>query len=379
LADAFAVPDCGELARAGKPRVPRTVAEVGDLRVLHPLDGYHDAFAGAFSLLSLAEEMEPEVRDAHGRLPGSASRAVQLGMHHVPWVDHWALDIRARLVARFPGLKTPMRRYSHVATLDADNGLMVLGRPPLRQAGAIFRAVGKGRLREAALRMRVIMGLERDPFDAYDRLEQALRAGLVDRAIVFALMAGGSRYDHASDASHPAYARILRRLGSSIELGVHPSYAASRSPGLLAQERSRLEQVASARVRLSRQHFLRWTVPGTMREAIASGIVEEHSLGYADRTGFRASTCTPFLWYDVEREEPTSLRIWPFAWMDSAMADRMGAAPEEAVAEARRVGDAVRAVEGTLVTVWHDRFLSGYGPWQGWPEAFERILAIAKP
>ncbi len=42
------------------------------------------------------------------------------------------------------------------------------------------------------------------------------------------------------------------------------------------------------------------------------------------------------------------------------------------------VSDSVRAVNGTFVSVWHDRFLSGYGIWQGWPEAMQQVVEHAR-
>ncbi|MCB0811494.1 MAG: hypothetical protein KDB96_19625, partial [Flavobacteriales bacterium] len=162
-------------------------------------------------------------------------------------------------------------------------------------------------------------------------------------------------------------------------VGLHPSYASSGEAGRTAREKHRLEAETSSPVTVSRQHFLRLQVPDTFRELEQLGIREEHSLGFADRPGFRCGTCTPFPWYDVERERETSLVCWPFQVMDSALAYRMGLTPEEAAEEALRVAGLVREVNGTFVSVWHERFLSGHGREAGWESVFPRVVQYAAP
>ena len=71
--------------------------------------------------------------------------------------------------------------------------------------------------------------------------------------------------------------------------------------------------------------------------------------------------------------------IHPFAMMDSAMCYKMHLSPREAVAEAKRLVDAVRAVQGQFISVWHERFLSGYGDEAGWGGVAEEVLQYARP
>ena len=43
----------------------------------------------------------------------------------------------------------------------------------------------------------------------------------------------------------------------------------------------------------------------------------DYSLGYASLSGFRASICTPFKFYDLAKEQATRLVIYPFQIMDA--------------------------------------------------------------
>ena len=102
-------------------------------------------------------------------------------------------------------------------------------------------------------------------------------------------------------------------------------------------------------------------------------------MGLSDRAGFRAGTCSPFPFYDLITEAETTLMVHPFAVMDSALCYKMGLDPQEAATEAKRMVDAVRRVQGTFISVWHERFLSDYGDEKGWGGLAEEVITYARP
>jgi len=244
---------------------------------------------------------------------------------------------------------------------------------------AAVRDVGIGKFSGSLLRTKVLAGGTADPFDHYEPLVGIARSGKVDRVIAFLLMRGGGRFDHASDHQYPLLRQRINELQQACTIGIHPSYESSQDVNILEEDIARLGKITAGPLKVSRQHFLRWHFPNTLRELIEVGVNEDHTLGFSDRPGFRAGTCTPFPWYDLAREEETTLMLWPFATMDSALHDRMGMGPEDAARTMMAVSDAVRAVKGTYVTVWHDRFLSGHDTWRGWPEALHTVVEHARP
>lgn len=377
-ADALTVHASGALGlEHALPAEPEVGSEEG-LPVLYPSSAGDDPFAGAFYLLARCEEWAPRVRDAHGRLPSAEHFVVRHGLEQLPVIDHWVLRLVKVLRKRHPGLPAPQARYRHVLSVDVDNGLMVRGRPSWKQAGALMRAALQGKVGEAALRLQVLLGRRNDPFDRYTDLVELARMGKVDRLIAFLLMRGEGAHDHAADIKHPLMNDRFKQMDGAFDIGLHPSYRSSEDPQVFREDRALLEQIIGHPVRISRQHFLRWQVPGSLRLLEAAGLTEDHTLGFGDRPGFRCGTCTPFPWYDLEQERETDLMLWPFAVMDSALHDRMGLGPEEAMRTMCAVSDSVRAVNGTFVSVWHDRFLSGYGIWQGWPEAMQQVVEHAR-
>jgi hypothetical protein len=368
----------GALARTGRSVDQPSVGMEAGMPVLYPSSAGDDPVAGTFYLLSRCEEVGAAQHDAHGRFPSEAHFAVRHGFEQSPVVDHWMWRLVGALRTRFPELPEPTRTYRHVMTVDVDNGSMVLGRPRWKQAGAIVRGLFKGDIREVRMRMQVLSGALADPFDRYQDLVQLARAGQVDRLIAFLLMRGEGAYDHASDHRHPLMRERIVEMDKAFTIGLHPSYASSMDLAVAREDRAFLEAIVQHPVRISRQHFLRWRFPETPAYLEAHGFKEDHTLGFSDRPGFRAGTCTPFPWYDLEHERETGLMLWPFAAMDSALHGRMGMGPGDAARTMCAVSDAVRAVKGTFVSVWHDRFLSGHGAWHGWPGALQKVVDHAR-
>lgn len=374
---AYHVPACGWLADPG-PAGPRpTISGNGRDLVLFPVSSGHDVFAAIFHLIALEEEYAITHLDEHGRIRADELTLVERDAHGFPIADRWALNLASELRTAFPSLPQPQRRYSHVLTVDMDNGLKYTGRSWQRAMGASLKDLIGGTPGRLLERWKVRTGNAPDPYASFvDRLSEV--RDKVDRMISFVLTRGEGRYDHAARIDHAAFAALLKQLVGFSELGLHPSYASSREERLILHERGLLERASGAPIHISRQHFLRWRMPDTFRALIATGIQEDHSMGFSDRSGFRAGTCTPFPWYDLERDEETTLMLHPFAVMDSALANRTGDGLLKSISAMEQVCDAVREVNGTFVSVWHDRFLSGHEEFKGGPEAMRELVMYAK-
>ena len=370
--------------------VPRTTGKAppssgtGRDLLLFPIGASFDVFAAIFHLISLEEEYTITDRDEHGRIAADELSLVRSQASDFPIVDIWTLELADRLRAMFPSLPTPDRTYRHVLTVDMDNGLKYAARSWQRAMGASAKELAAGRATSFIERWNVRMGRTKDPYATFvDRLAE-VRAD-VDRIIAFVLTRGEGRFDHAARLDHPVFVDLMKRLAGVADIGLHPSYESSRNERIIARERDQLGKVTGRSIHISRQHFLRWRMPDTFRALLANGFTEDHSIGFSDRIGFRAGTCTPFPWYDLDLEEETSLMLHPFAAMDSALAnsttETSGLAGEglrKAIGGMKRVSDTVREVQGIFVSVWHDRFLSGHEEFKGGPEAMRELVDHAK-
>lgn len=381
VAGAFQIIPQGLLERTDTNPVEPAMSVVDTVPVLFPGghgDLSYDPVAGAFFLLSRYEEYGPVPRDLHGRPLTASLHGARHGYLHRPVVDEWLYVLAESWRRQDPRLPALRRTYTQTATLDADNGAMYLGRPPWRSAGGAVRDLLRGNLQRVMDRAAVLLGSRPDPYAVHEPfLALAQLNGAA--AIVNFLVAPHGRHDHAIALGTAHMQGVLRLASAKAEVGLHPGYASVDRPGQTKAEKQCLETALGRPVLRSRQHFLRMHLPETYTQLAALGIRDEHSMGFHDRAGFRAGTCTPFPFFDLRSGEQTALTVHPFAVMDSALCYKLRLSPKEAIAEACRMADAVRHVQGRFVSVWHERFLSGYGDEQGWEVVAPTVLEHARP
>jgi hypothetical protein len=101
-------------------------------------------------------------------------------------------------------------------------------------------------------------------------------------------------------------------------------------------------------------------------------------MGFASKPGFRAGTCTSFDFYDLEKEEQTMLRIYPFQVMDGTLNQYMKLNPKEAVEKIRKIVTSVKFVQGTFISLWHNESIGEQRDWKGWSGVYEEVLKICK-
>ena len=131
-------------------------------------------------------------------------------------------------------------------------------------------------------------------------------------------------------------------------------------------------------IRRSRQHYLRVSLPETYQNLIDLEIKEDYSMGYASHTGFRAGTCTPFYFYDLDFEIQTPLKVFSFALIDTTLNDYMKLTPKQSLGKIRDLKNEVKAVNGVFITVFHNESLSNYQRWRGWRRVYSSMLKIVR-
>jgi hypothetical protein len=162
-------------------------------------------------------------------------------------------------------------------------------------------------------------------------------------------------------------------------IGIHPSFASNHQLEKIKIEKERLEKISGKKISYSRQHFLKLTFPHTYRNLLAVGITDDFTMGYADAIGFRAGICTPFRWYDLERETETHLTIHPFAVMDGTLNNYLKLSPTLAIEKTKEIINKVKQVNGKFIFIWHNETLSDWKEWKGWKNVYEEIIKAALP
>jgi hypothetical protein len=335
-----------------------------------------DVFSASFYMLSRYEEYLPFKKDIHGRFPVSESLAGRHGLSGLPLVDIWAEELKKGLQKKFPRIVFPVREFRFVPTIDIDVPWAYLNRSFWRTAGGFARSLLGGDKGGVRSRARVLMKLEKDPFDVWPEIEEMHNgAGL---SPLFFFPAGAySRFDKSPPLTSPAYRQLIKDISGRYTAGIHPSYYSVSDGRLMSREIGLLREVLAKPVTCSRQHYLRLEIPATYRLLIENGITDDYTMGWAETPGFRAGTCTPFQFYDLEREQATSLQVWPFQVMDGTLRDYLDIDPARATEIALGIAGEVRRVRGTLVTLWHNESLTETGRWENWKKVYLDIISSA--
>jgi hypothetical protein len=337
-----------------------------------------DPFAAGFYLVSRYEEYLPYRKDEYGRFSASESLAYQKNFLHKPMVNIWALLVGQKLKERYPGFSFPGTTYHFIPTIDIDAAWAFKQKGFLRTMGGYINAFSNLHFSSIMHRTRVLFSLQRDPFDTYD-FQFELQKKYKLEPIYFILFAEYGFNDKNIPIENRAFQTLIRSLADYAEVGIHPSFNSNFSSKKLKDEIERLSKVLKKEVTKSRQHFLKLQLPYTYRNLINLDITDDYTMGFAAQTGFRASLCSSFYFYDLDMDSETKLRVHPFALMDGTLRDYLNITSDRAMDYITPLIQEVKAVNGTFISLWHNESLGNEGRWKDWHIVYEEMIKEALP
>ena len=337
-----------------------------------------DIFAASFYLISRYEEYLPHVKDAHGRYSSDQSLAFKNNFLEKPVVDIWAYKFLEALKLKFPDYNYEKRKYNFISTIDIDNAFAYKHKSLVRSVGGFLNDFFRFKIFDVWNRFAVLTTLKKDPFDTFNKILRIKEEHNI-RTIFFFLIADYTTFDTNVSASKNKYRLLIKDMVDYARVGLHPSYFSMNKITILKKEKKRLESITNMPTIRSRQHYLRFNLPETYQNLIDLEILEDYSMGYANNVGFRAGTCTPFYFYDLDFEIQTPLKVFPFALMDTTLNDYMKLTPKQSLGKIRDLRNEVKAVNGTFITLFHNESLSNYLRWKGWSRLYDLMIKIAKP
>lgn len=333
-----------------------------------------DLFAAAFFLVTRYEEYIPVGKDDFGRYRAENSILYEYNLLKKPVINIWAQIMAGEISKMYPNFNWPERNFRFLSTVDVDNAWAFRHKGFGRTAGALTKALLNWNFRNFLERIKVLAGIEKDPYDNYSFLDSVF-AENEDKVIFFFLLGNHGKYDKGISFKNRHFVKLISDTSKKYRIGIHPSFASAEdeSGKILMKEKIRLEEIANFKVEISRQHYLNVSFPATFRKLIASGIKKDFSLGYPSQIGFRAGICSPFFFYDLERDAATDLNINPFQVMDVTLQQYLEFNPEKAWEEIQKMMTEVKEVKGTFVSVWHNESVSDLGHWKGYRNVFEKM------
>lgn len=312
-----------------------------------------DIFAASFYLLSRYEEYLPHEKDMYGRYGYENSIANREGFLNLPLINIWVKDLANSLKLKYSTFNVQHSMFKFEATYDIDIAYSYKHKGFWRNIGGFFKS-------PSAERIKVLSGAEKDPFDCYEWLHQLHQQYNLQPVYFFLVAEENGRYDKNILPHKDAMLKLVTQHAKKYRVGLHPSWQSGDDRSLLKKEKERLAAMVQAAESVpapSRQHYIRFNLPEGYQRLITAGITDDYSMGYGSINGFRASVATAFFWYDLEKEEQTHLRIHPFCFMDANAFYEQRQNPEQTLEELVHYLSVCKAINGTMITIWHNNFL----------------------
>lgn len=329
----------------------------------------YDIFAAAFFLTSRYEEYYPQVRDPHLRYDATNSSGFQNKFLEIPVVDIWAYRILDLLQSKFPECKFPEKKYQNISTINVNEAYAFQHKGFFRNSIGFFDDLLHLNFQQIKNRFLVLSRLKNDPYDVYHEIIQWSKKHKT-KTIFFFLFSEYNTFDKNVSFSNLAYKMQIKSVIDYLPFGQLFSYFTMKNPAKLIKEKNRLENVVIRPINKSRQHYNRLEIPKTYQTLIDNDIREEYSMGYNTHLGFRAGTCSPYYFFDLEFEIQTPLKIFPYCVTDELLVKQFENEPLEALKKIKQLQNEVHKVNGTFISIFHNAVVSH----PQWMEIYQKIF-----
>jgi len=329
-----------------------------------------DVFAAVFYMISRYEEYLPFISDKHSRFSSEDSLAYQKHFLKKPVVDIWANILKEKILEKYPDTVFQSKKFSFLNTIDVDMAFYYKGKGLYRSVGGFFRDLLNRDFSACMERIKIDLFGKTDPYNCFPFLQNSITRNSLN-TLMFYLISLSTDYDKSISPYNNRFQLSIKDMADYAEVGIHPSYYIYEEPERFSYQIQILKDIVHKSITKSRFHYLRFRLPNSYRNLIENEITDDYSMGYSDKIGFRAGTCSSFQFYDLDKDCETKLRIHPFAFMDVALKNGMQLNTEQAKKEIITLIDEVKQVGGEFISVWHNESLSDYKEWKGWREVYE--------
>ncbi len=362
-----------------KTELPEVNGRYLDFPVFFPTDSNsllpYDIFATVFYFATRYEEYGDSQLDAHKRVKAENSLAYKHQILTKPFLNYLIEDFGQKLKSNFSALEFKPRAFNFLSTIDIDNAFAYAHKGLKRNVGGFVKDVFTLQFTNTFNRIASNIKDQKDPYNTFDlinTMSQETQTALQ----YFVLLGDYSQFDKNPHYKNKGFRDLLKSLSAQYTLGLHPSYESYSDQEKIEIEKKRLEEIIEKKVTTARCHFLRVKFPETYRTFIKAGITDDYTMIYASQCGFRTGLCTPYKWFDLEKNETTNLTIHPSTVMEGVLRDynKMTAANAEVVVN--QLLNEVKQFNGEFVSIFHnDSFMKGQ---EKWIELYRKLLVNSK-
>ena len=332
-----------------------------------------DVLAASFYIITRYEEYLPHVSDQYNRFQPQDSILYKMETFETPIINIWAKELGEIITSKYPDIQLKKKTFKFIPTYDIDAAWAYRNKGLFRTIAAFLRDALLFNTDEIKRRYEVLTKKRIDPFDTFD-YQIELQKELKLKPLYFILCGDYNTNDKNISIRNKEFQELIKHIGDYALVGIHPSFSSYLQKDVIKDEIKRLSEVLNRDVTMSRQHFLRLSLPKSYQILNELDITDDYTMGYASQAGFRAGYADTFAFFDLENDTKTKLNIHPFALMDGTMRDYLDLDVHESFDKAKKLVDEVKKVNGTFILLWHNETLSGEKRWEGWITLYRKIL-----
>lgn len=271
-----------------------------------------DIFSASFYMLSRYEEYLPHVKDEMGRFMASESLAYKEEFLHQPVVDLWAYKFKKVLLRDFPAMEFPLKKMSIHPVVAATQPYAYKQKGVLRSFAGYTNDLLKGRFRKQIERTQVVFRTKRDPLDTFKWIVNTAKRSNF-KITFFFLLGDALVFEESMNTHREKFKQLIKFVSDYKEVGLIFSFASLKDYEILKSEKKRMEEITNRSLlsAMNAQHMV--NLPNNYRHLVELEVKRDFTMTFGDVNGFRAGTCTPFLFYDLDFEIKTPLIIHPIA------------------------------------------------------------------
>ena len=330
-----------------------------------------DIFAASFYLISRYEEYLPHLKDVYGRFSHQESIAYKNNFLEDPVIDIWAFKLKESLCSFFPNIIFDDRKFNLKTIIDVPSVYYYKNKGFLRTIGGVFTDLVRLKPKNIYTRLLVLFRLQKDPYDTFNWIINKQKQ-VSDKFLFFFLVGKFSTYDKNISLVKQPFINIIKLVSDYSIIGLKLSFFALSNLNILKKEKADIESITNRDLTISRNSFSKVNLPVNYRNLIKLNIREDYTMGYVNKIGFRASTCTPFLFYDIDNDIQTPLLINPYNLMDYSLLNiNSFLDKKEKVIETI---EKVKSVNGTFTSIFHNYSFSNDSRWNKFKEIFDIII-----
>jgi hypothetical protein len=329
-----------------------------------------DIFSGSFYMISRYEEYLPHVKDEMGRFMASESLAFKEGFLQQPIVDIWAYIFKDKLSQVFPEMIFPEKELTIHPVIEAAQPYAYKQKGIFRSGVGYASNLFQGRFRNIIARSQVILGIKRDPLDTFKWMVNIATRSKFNLTVFF-LLGNSLIFEESLNTHRQKFKLLIKYVADYEEVGLIFSFNSLKDYELLKNEKRRMEEITNRSLQSSINSEFLVNLPDLYRHLVELEVKKDFTMVFRDTVGFRAGTCTPFLFYDLDYEIKTPLLVHPAAMTTLAFKTKYASDIEKIVANTLK---AVTDVNGTFTMIFSNKDFSSTENNKVWRNIFSEKL-----